>query len=408
MKHFLAYLSESLEVKQLKHLTHAEDHPIISGSEGFAHAHKTLSAIHAHMSGQGEEHGVKITEKFDGAPSLVFGYHPVTKKFFVASKSAFNKNPKINYTEEDIDRNHGHAPGLAAKLKAALTHLKKVAPKQGVYQGDLMHSEGDVQSAGGAYHFTPNTVTHTVDKNSDEGRKVGRAKLGIVVHTKYEENPDEPGVENMNAGFDVDHGSFRHSPDVHMINPEVHFQGTYTPTQQKTFQMHMRKATAHHNALGKQGYAALAGHEDHMTSYINSTVRNGTKPSLQGYKAHLREKQASAVASVKTDKAKQIKQKHHDDLIAHVDANKEHFENAIGMHQNLQQAKNQLIAALNTHKRQMSYSIKGEQSHPEGFVGILKNAKGESLPSKLVSREPTGFAAMNLQGMGKFQKAKKK
>jgi hypothetical protein len=99
--------------------------------------------------------------------------------------------------------------------------------------------------------------------------------------------------------------------------------------------------------------------------------------------------------------------KHHDDLIAHVDANKEHFENALGMHHNLQQAKNQLIAALNTHKRQISYTIKGEQSHPEGFVAILKNKKGESLPSKLVSREPTGFAAMNLQGMGKFQKAKK-
>lgn len=407
MKHFLAYLSEALEVKQLKHLTHAEDHPIISGAEGFEHARKTLSGVHAHMSGQGEEHGVKVTEKFDGAPSIVFGHHPDTGKFFVASKSAFNKNPKINYSEEDIDRNHGHAPGLAQKLKAALAHLKKSAPKKGVYQGDMMYTKDDVHTAGGAYHFTPNTVTHSVEKGTEEGRKVGRAKLGIVVHTKYEPNPEAPGVENMTAGFDVDHGAFRHSPDVHMINPELHFQGTYTPTQQKMFQMHMRKATAHHNALGKQGYAALAGHETHLSTYINSTVRNTTKPSVQGYKAWLKERQAREVGSVKTDKAKQIKQKHHDDLIAHVDANKEHFENALGVHHNLQQAKNQLIGALNTHKRQISYTIKGEQSHPEGFVAILKNEKGESLPSKLVSREPTGFAAMNLQGMGKFQKAKK-
>lgn len=408
MKTFLAILSEALEVKKLKHLVHAEDHILNAGHEGFEHAKRTLNAVHAHISGEGNDEGVKVTEKFDGAPSLVFGHHPETGQFFVASKSAFNVNPKINYTEEDIDRNHGHAPGLAEKLKLALKHLQKIAPKRGVYQGDLMYGEGDVQTAGGQHHFTPNTVTHSVDADSDEGRAVKRSKIGIVIHTKYEEHDEHPGLENMSAGFDVDHGAFRRHPDVHMINPETHFQGVYTPTQRKMFQMHMRKAQAHHDAIGKRGYKALQGHEIHMNTYINSTVRSNTKPSVQGYQAFLRERQAKEVASVKTDKAKKVKHDHHQGLIDAVEKEKDVFENALGAHHHLQQAKNQLISALETHKRgSMSYSIRGEPSRPEGYVATLKNKDGESLPSKLVSREAGGFAAANLQG-GKFQKAASK
>ena len=83
-----------------------------------------------------------VTTKYDGSPSIVFGTHPETGRFFVASKSAFNKDPKINYTPEDIERNHGHAPGLVEKLKGALEHLPKIMPRNGgVYQGDLMYKK---------------------------------------------------------------------------------------------------------------------------------------------------------------------------------------------------------------------------------------------------------------------------
>lgn len=409
MKTFLAYILEAVEAtKKLKHLTHVEDHVIGgAGADGFEHAKKTLDSVHAHLTGEGNTNGVNVTEKFDGAPSIVFGRHPVTKKFFVASKSAFNKNPKINYTPEDIERNHGHAPGLVEKLKAALEHLPKVTPREGVYQGDMMFSGGDVETAGGQHHFTPQAVTHSVDANSSEGRAVKNAKAGVVIHTKYEDDPEsnEEWPANLKAGFDVDHNAFKPSKDVYRINPEMHFNGTYTPTQRQTYQMNMRKAQAHHDAMGEAGYKALEGHEDHLATYINSTVRNGTKPTVQGYKSHLADKQAKEVASVKTEKTKQIKHQYHQDLIDSVEKNKEAFGHAFQAHQHLQQAKNQLISALSTHNRGLSYSIKGEKSRPEGFVATLKNKKGESMPSKLVDREPGGFAERNLTGSGKFQKA---
>ena len=122
--------------------------------------------------------------KYDGSPAIVFGHHPETGKFFVASKSAFNKNPKINYTHEDIKKNHGHAPGLMDKLHASLLHLKKIAPKTGVYQGDLMYTHDDLHHhKNGKVSFTPNTITYT--GQGPEAQKIKDSKIGVVVHTQY-------------------------------------------------------------------------------------------------------------------------------------------------------------------------------------------------------------------------------
>ena len=67
----------------------------------------------------GSEFGVTV--KWDGAPAIFAGVHPDTGKFFVSSKSLFNKNAKVNYTAADVDVNH--QGGLADKLKTALTYL---------------------------------------------------------------------------------------------------------------------------------------------------------------------------------------------------------------------------------------------------------------------------------------------
>jgi len=141
MHTFLHYLKESDEGK-LKHITHVEDHPLQKGHEGFEHAFGTLMKAHEHM--KNGKHDSDLTMKYDGSPAVVFGHHPKTGKFFVASKSAFNVNPKINHTHEDIEKNHGHSPGLAQKLHSALDHLPKVTPKKGVYQGDLMYTHEDL------------------------------------------------------------------------------------------------------------------------------------------------------------------------------------------------------------------------------------------------------------------------
>ena len=148
--------------RQIKHLTHVEDRPLQNGEKGAQHAIKSLSAAAEHIK-QGKKTS-ELTTKYDGSPAIVFGHHPENGKFFVASKSAFNKTPKINYTPKDIEKNHGHAPGLVKKLKDALQHLPKVTPKKGVYQGDMMFSKEDkmkTKDGGTSFHPNPSGLTYT-------------------------------------------------------------------------------------------------------------------------------------------------------------------------------------------------------------------------------------------------------
>ena len=119
---FRQYLTEQEQAeeqgKHLKHLRHLEDNLIYGNHEGVGTAADFLDSVHDHLLGK--KTTTHVSTKYDGAPSIVYGNDPSNGKFFVASKSAFNKNPKINYTDQDIEQNHGHAPGLVQKLKDAL------------------------------------------------------------------------------------------------------------------------------------------------------------------------------------------------------------------------------------------------------------------------------------------------
>ena len=139
------------------HIEHPED-TILTGNLDFLHAVKSYTvAPHGHVS-------VKI----DGAPAVVWGTHPVTHKFFVGTKSVFNKKlVKVNYTHKDIDKNHtGY---VAIVLHACLSNLPKTI---NIYQGDFL-------GFGGENVFQPNTVTYVFPENVEQ-------TIVVAPHTQYE------------------------------------------------------------------------------------------------------------------------------------------------------------------------------------------------------------------------------
>lgn len=385
MKSFLYFLKEEDDGK-LKHIAHAEDRPILHGSEGFTHTHGALTQAHEHTKSGGNSSA--LTMKYDGSPAVVFGHHPETGKFFVASKSAFNKNPKINYTHEDIAKNHGHAPGLMDKLHAALNHLKKVAPKTGVYQGDLMHSHDDLKSKkNGKVSFTPNTITYTA--KGEDADKIKRSKVGVVTHTQYHGND----IASMKADSHPDLHNFSQHPDVWQKSPnhdtkQVH----YSEHDQQEFHKHMDAAKEIHDTHGKKMYAATKPHQgdgNHLETYINQTVRTDTKPSAEGLKKHIADKYKKEISKLKTPAAQSRKQTESDAHTNHIDSNKEHYDNLFKMHHHLQQAKNVLVKTLQQHEGGLEHHIEGKKTGPEGFV---VNHAGR--PTKLVDRAE--FARANL------------
>ena len=82
-----------------------------------------LRSIRDMLSGKSKKK-VDLHVKWDGAPAVFAGINPENGKFFVGTKSIFNKTPKINYTNADIDANHGG--GLADKLKVALKYFGRL------------------------------------------------------------------------------------------------------------------------------------------------------------------------------------------------------------------------------------------------------------------------------------------
>ena len=386
MINFKEYLTEAISTEgKVSHIAHPEDRPLINGAKGFEHAKGALNQASEHIkSGKKDK---SLTMKYDGSPAIVFGHHPKTGKFFVATKSAFNKNPKINHTPEDIERNHGHAPGLVQKLKDALTHLPKVTPKKGVYQGDMMFSHHDVvHNPNGSTSFTPNTITYSA--HGQEANKVKKAKVGVVVHQQYHGRD----IGDMKASPEIEH-KFRQHPDVWHKTAEHDTRIiNYGDKAQQEFHKHMDAAQKIHDEHKKTMYAATEPHQGasgHLATYINQTVRNNAKPTVRGLQQHVMDKSQIVQSRLKTTKAAEEKQRGAQQEINHINKHASSYENLLKMHQHIQKAKNVLVKTLNQHPGTLSHHIEGKETHPEGYVVNHKNE-----PTKLVDRAE--FSRANL------------
>ena len=113
-----------------------------------------------------------ISVKIDGSPAIVWGKNPANKKFFVGTKSVFNKKLiKINHSHKEIDKNH---TGFVAEvLHACFDNL----PHTGnIYQGDFIGFGGD-------YIYRPNTITYKFNE-------IVRDKIIVAPHTLYHAKKD--------------------------------------------------------------------------------------------------------------------------------------------------------------------------------------------------------------------------
>jgi len=122
-----------------------------------------------------------ISTKMDGAPAIVWGRNPANGKFFVGTKSVFNKvKIKINHSHEEIDTNHEGK--VARVLHAAFDCLPRTNL---IIQGDFI-------GYGGSDTYRPNTITyvfpeiisediiiapHTIYGGGDDLRTVSAAPL---------------------------------------------------------------------------------------------------------------------------------------------------------------------------------------------------------------------------------------
>ncbi len=172
-------------VKQLKHLEHLEDEMLNYGVEGCKAAVSFLKELRK-MLGCDNSTGFMQT-KWDGAPAVICGEHPVSGYFFVGTKSVFNKTePKICYDEWGVDQYY--SGDLAEKLKFSLRYFSQLGIK-GVVQGDLLFTKSTLRRetihGEKLYTFRPNTITYAIPVHHPIGQATSRAEIGVVFHTHY-------------------------------------------------------------------------------------------------------------------------------------------------------------------------------------------------------------------------------
>ena len=179
------------------HLEHLEDNILNGGSQGGKEAVAFLRSLGDMLDQGGAD--TRVTVKWDGAPAIICGVNPENGRFFVGTKSVFNKvNPKISYSENDVDSMY--PPGqLAEKLKDAYKYLSTLSISN-VVQGDLLFTDDKYEAVIGGdtcIAFQPNTIVYAVPKDSDIGQKIDNAKFGIVFHTQYSGR----SLDTMSASF---------------------------------------------------------------------------------------------------------------------------------------------------------------------------------------------------------------
>lgn len=349
---FKSFLTEGYQSKVLLHLEHPHQLHVQHGAAGFNAAHKFLMDTHKKLTGG--RSNVNISRKIDGGVSVIINNHP-KHGVSISTKSAFNKEPKINRSEADIDKNHGHAPGLAKTLKHVLKHAGKIVNPGHTVQGDLLYTKGDshVKSQGRNTAFKPNAL--------DMSHTGHQREMGIALHTHYKNGVAHAGVPKE---------ATREHPDVYQH--DVSFKPTpakYKESDRVAFLHHMQKASEHHEKVGNYSHITPE-HSGHLQTYLNKTVREKLTPSVEGYKSHLHAIGQKNAAKVSTPVAKQKHVEKMSVLANHVDTNKEKFHNTFQVHNHLNQAKEHLI------KGHLNPS-------DEGLVVAGKQGKVKLVPTKV-------------------------
>ena len=395
----------------VKHIDHLEENILNKGKQGVIEAINQIESSIAYFV---DESDYKISTKFDGAPAIVAGLD-TNGKFFVASKSAFAKNPKINYTDQDIIDNHGTG-GLADKLKLALRYLPSLNLK-GIYQMDYMFDpqmkiQETPQTIDGVVNenlfttFTPNTIKYAVTENSPYGDEINKAKIGVAIHIeymvqngilkvkKYTSTPEEFSPSSTVFVFNV------------LANKPKNAKSSFSKLLLKDVQ---KKKNQVLKLADKVDFSSLDDYTALLKTYINSEIRAGrfledTSISSEEFVSWISGKFVKDIEKLKSEKGKEKKTTQMKDTLSALKKLKPSIKNAFEITKIIANLKNNLIKIFNeiTQNDLLGTYLEDapgewQTTAPEGFALSRVDDDGAQI-TKLVDRGE--FSAANF-GTGK-------
>jgi hypothetical protein len=399
---FSSFLTEDKGGKNL-HLEHIEDEILNYGITGGRASINFVRSLRDMLAGNSRS-SIDMTVKWDGAPAIFAGIDPEDGKFFVAKKSVFNVNPKLYKSVAEIDADLSGQ--LNAKFKVALAEFSKLGIT-GVLQGDLMFTD-DVETTdieGKKYYtFQPNTIVYAVDVNSDLGKKIKNAKVGVVWHTTYKGD----ALQDMKASFGANISGLNSTASVWMDDAtykDVSGKATMTQAETDAVTASLSSAGSTFRKINSSLLSSFLNLQNSFTgnlagaslkTYNNSKVRKGEtisnpKSHAQGYLKWVDDAFQKNIDKLKTPKNKEALEVKKKETIRELKKHTTNLTNIIAFQNHIVDAKMGVVKKLNTVKSIGTF-IKTTNGfkvvNPEGYVAIDRVTGGAV---KLVDRMEFSF-----------------
>ena len=398
---FTGFLTEEKNL----HLEHLEDEILNNGITGTRKAINFLQALRDMLAGNAKS-GVNVTVKWDGAPAVFAGINPENNQFFVGTKSVFNKNAKINYTPEDVDRNHP-VGGLNNKLKVALTHLSKLGITD-VLQGDLLYTQDDLteQVIDGEKYiiFQPNTIVYAVPKK--DASQILSSKMGIVWHTTYSGDT----MEGMSATLTVNMRKLTKTTDVWYSDAtykDTSGTANFNKEETKNITKILSNAGKIFHKLNPKILQKIVEDEKTLTlvkTFNNTKVKEGQKITntlrhARELGEYVEEKYQKEIDKLKRPQSKETKTKEMREFVGFFKKHLKDMSNIFEMQNLLLLAKDKIISKLEKARGAMDTFIRTDDGYritqPEGFVAVDKVGKAVKLVNRLEFSRANFNAAKN-------------
>ena len=403
MINFSSFLTEDKGGKNL-HLEHIEDEILNYGVTGGRASINFVRSLRDMLAGASRS-SIDMTVKWDGAPAIFAGIDPSDGKFFVAKKSVFNIDPKLYKSEAEIDADN-LSTSLNSKFKVALAEFSKLGIKD-VLQGDLMFTDDvSTETIDGQkfYTFQPNTIVYAVDVNSDLGKKIKDAKIGVVWHTTY----TGAELQDMKASFGANISGLQSPSTVWMDDAtykDVSGKATMTEAETAAVTSSLSSAGSTFRKINSSLLNKFLTLQNSFTgnlsgaslkTYNNSKVRKGetiTNPSAhaKGYLKWVEDSFQKNIDKLKTPKNKEALEIKKKETVRELAKHTKNLTNIITFQNHIVDAKMGVVKKLNTVKSIGTF-IKTSNGfkvvNPEGYVAIDRVTGGAV---KLVDRMEFSF-----------------
>jgi len=184
---FRTVLTEAAKVG--REYQHLEDLVFVKGSKGAMEAADVLEKL-------GSDTG-DVAIKWDGNPTIYWGREN-DGTFVLVGKNGWGRNKSTSADDlSNFIKNSGKGveeepwrEDFGSDMAEIFEIMKAATPPtfRGFVYGDLLYTpRKPFKKTEGAVEFTPNKVTYTVKNKSQLGERIANSKVGVVVHTKFDE-----------------------------------------------------------------------------------------------------------------------------------------------------------------------------------------------------------------------------